>query len=133
MIIEDCKKVKEGRAIGSIYSRISELRKMLPLEYILEGDEYLYSTDFRDRIVKWHKRAQIHAFAPRAKTKSEEEASIPREQPSLLPSESVQMPQSADSMLIQISESNRKYLKSIEMAGGSPDAFINRLIDSYRL
>lgn len=47
--------------------------------------------------------------------------------------EPVQMPQSADSMLIQISEPNRKYLRSIEMAGGSPDAFINRLIDSYRL
>lgn len=52
---------------------------------------------------------------------------------SVEPVEPVQMPQSADSMLIQISEPNRKYLKSIEMAGGSPDAFINRLIDAYRL
>jgi len=56
------------------------------------------------------------------------------QEPLLLDSvEPVQMPQSADSMLIQISEPNRKYLRSIEMAGGSPDAFINRLIDAYRL
>ena len=85
------------------------------------------------RMLPAYPRAQAFEAMQRKYGKTETDAPIPWEQSLLLPSESIQMPQSADSMLIQISEPNRKYLRSIEMAGGSPDAFINRLIDSYRL
>jgi hypothetical protein len=86
---------------------------------------YLYSAEdsieTARRIIKKERRRKI------SKADSNQESLL------LDSVEPVQMPQSADSMLIQISEPNRKYLKSIEMAGGSPDAFINRLIDSYRI
>jgi hypothetical protein len=89
---------------------------------------YLYSAEdsieTARRIIKKERRRKI------SKADSNQE---PLLLDSVEPVEPVQMPQNADSMLIQISEPNRKYLKSIEMAGGSPDAFINRLIDSYRL
>jgi hypothetical protein len=89
---------------------------------------YLYSAEdsieTARRIIKKERRRKI------SKADSNQESLL---LDSVEPVEPVQMPQSADSMLIQISEPNRKYLRSIEMAGGSPDAFINRLIDSYRL
>jgi hypothetical protein len=89
---------------------------------------YLYSAE--DSIETARRMIKKERRRKGSKTNSNQESLL---LDSVEPVEPVQMPQSADSMLIQISEPNRKYLKSIEMAGGSPDAFINRLIDSYRI
>jgi hypothetical protein len=89
---------------------------------------YLYSAE--DSIETARRMIKKERRRKGSKTNSNQESLL---LDSVEPVEPVQMPQSVDSMLIQISEPNRKYLKSIEMAGGSTDAFINRLIDSYRI
>jgi hypothetical protein len=123
-IIEACKDT--GRSTSSIETKIRDAQRALQGDWIIKNGQWFYTEDFKNVILKWNGKAQIRAYSRRVRKPTQEALPIDSVEP-------VQMPQSTDSMLIQISESNRKYLKSIEMAGGSPDAFINRLIDSYRI
>jgi hypothetical protein len=129
-ILKACESVLGSDAAeSSIYRQINKIAAQAPDSSVGRSRSRCFTKRVFDEAVAWAEKRRN-----RRSNRSQEELPIddvpcPWEEAP----EPVQMPQSADSMLIQISEPNRKYLKSIEMGGGSPDAFINRLIDSYRL